>query len=103
VSALTPEQRRLRASIAAHEMWANCGDPTARTLPARMAFLDKFEKQADPDGTLTAAERARRAEHIRKAYFQRLALASSRARGAKAARRGREPRAQQSQDGGAVA
>ncbi|MGP4114158.1 hypothetical protein ACTWP5_25015 [Streptomyces sp. 4N509B] len=79
-------------------MWANCGDTTARTLPARTAFLDKFEKQADPDGTLTPAERARRAEHLRKAHFQRLALASSRARAAKAARR-----AQQSQHGGAVA
>lgn len=87
MSALTPEQRRLRASIAAHEMWASCGDTSARTLPARTAFLDKFEKLADPDGILTPVERARRAEHIRKAHFQRLALASSRARAAKASSR----------------
>ncbi|MGP3977874.1 hypothetical protein ACTWQF_28430 [Streptomyces sp. 8N114] len=85
--ALTPEQRSLRASIAAHEMWANCDDPAARTLPARAAFLHKFEEEADPDRTLTPAERARRAEHLRKAYFQRLALASSRARAAKGAAR----------------
>jgi hypothetical protein len=37
---MTPEQRRLRAQIAAHEMWANCDDPAAQTAPARRAFLD---------------------------------------------------------------
>jgi hypothetical protein len=84
---LTAEQRRLRASIAAHEMWANCDNPTTHTAPGRAAFMDRFEREVDPDGTLTPEERTRRAEHARKAYFQRLALKSSRAR---AARRGGE-------------
>lgn len=88
---LTPEQRIIRAQIAAHSMWAKVDDPSAHTAPARSAFLTRFEREVDPDGALTPEERARRAEHARKAYFQRLALASSRARAARAAgRRGGE-------------
>jgi hypothetical protein len=77
---LTPEQRSLRARIASHESWARTPDASARTAPGRKAFLDRFEKQVDPDGELSPAERARRAEHARKAYFARLALKSARAR-----------------------
>lgn len=89
--ALNPEQRRLRAQIAAHEMWANCDDPAAHTAPARAAFMERFEREVDPGGTLTPAERARRAAHARRAYFAKLALKSSQARGAKVAgRRGGE-------------
>lgn len=77
--ALTPEQRRLRAQIAANTRLAN-EDPVEMTAAARKAALDRFEKQVDPDGTLDPAERARRAEHARRAYFQRLALKSARAR-----------------------
>ncbi|UQE74636.1 hypothetical protein MYK68_18275 [Gordonia sp. PP30] len=78
--ALTPTERALRAEIAAHESWARTPDRAARTAPARKAALDRFEKQVDPDGTLPPAERARRAEHARKAYFKRLALKSAQAR-----------------------
>jgi hypothetical protein len=77
---LTPEQRAMRASIAAHVQWAKETDPTASTAGARKAFMERFEREADPDGVLDPAERARRAEHLRRAYFTRLALASSRAR-----------------------
>lgn len=76
------------AQIAAHTLWANCDDPAAHTAPARKAFLDRFEREVDPQGVLTPEERSRRAEHARKAYFKRLALASSKARAAKAAGRG---------------
>ena len=77
---LTPEQRAMRASIAAYTQWAKESDPTGRTAGARAAFMERFEREADPDGVLDPAERARRAEHLRRAYFTRLALASSRAR-----------------------
>ncbi|WP_329053913.1 hypothetical protein OG873_31475 [Streptomyces violaceus] len=88
---LTPEQRRLRAEIAAHGLWANCDDRTAHTACARDAFEKRFADEVDPDRTLAPEERARRIEHARKAYFKRLALASSKARTAKsAARRGGE-------------
>lgn len=84
---LTPDQRALRSSIAAHESWANTSDPTARTEPARQAFLRRFEDQVDPDRVLPADERTRRAESARKAHFQRLALRSSKVRAANAADR----------------
>ncbi|BBY60227.1 hypothetical protein [Mycolicibacterium sarraceniae] len=73
-------ERSLRAQIAAHESWAKTENRSARTAPARKALLDKFERQVDPHGTLTPAERATRAEHARKAYFKRLALKSAQAR-----------------------
>ena len=85
MSALTPEQRATRARIAAYDSWANTSNPTARTEPARRAFLRRFEDQVDPDRTLPDAERTRRAEAARKAHFQRMALKSARARQRKAA------------------
>jgi hypothetical protein len=81
----TSEQRSLGAKIASHISWAKTSDPTARTAPARQAFNDRFDREADPYGVLPVAERARRAEHLRKAYFTRLALKSAQARGRKKA------------------
>jgi hypothetical protein len=57
-------QRALRARMAAHHLHAGIRDAAAHTTPARAAFL----------------ARSRRAEHARKAYFLRLALASAHAR-----------------------
>lgn len=76
----TSAESRLRASIAAHESWAHTEDRSARTAPARAALMARFEREADPEGTLLPAERARRAEHLRRAYFQRLALKSAQSR-----------------------
>lgn len=76
----TTTDRSLIASIASHESWARTEDRAARTAPARTAALDRFERLADPDGVLLPAERARRAEHLRKAYFKRLALKSAQVR-----------------------
>ena len=77
---LTPSERVLRARIGGHSKWAKTGDRTAATATARQAFLNRFEKQVDPEGVLDPAERARRAESARKAHFTRLALRSSQAR-----------------------
>lgn len=77
---LTPEQRSLKAKIGAHESWAATPDPAARTAPGRQKFLERFEREVDPDGVLPEAERARRAQSAKAAYFSRLALASSKAR-----------------------
>jgi hypothetical protein len=76
----TPEQISLAGRIGAHALHARVTDPSAHTAPARRAFLDRFEREVDPDGLLSPAERSRRAEHARKAYFTRLALASAKAR-----------------------
>ncbi len=83
-SGLTPEQRSLHARIAAYSLHARVPDASAHTAPARKAFLDRFEREADPDGVLPPEERARRAEYLRKAYFTRLALKSAQARRKKA-------------------
>ena len=77
---LSPSEKSLRGEIAAHESWARTKDRSARTAPARRAMLDKFEQQVDPDGTLPPADRAKRAENARKAYFKRLALKSAQVR-----------------------
>lgn len=77
---LTPTERSLRGQIAAHESWAKTENRSARTEAARKAALDRFEREVDPRGELTPAERAKRAEHARKAYFARLALKSAQAR-----------------------
>jgi hypothetical protein len=65
-----------------HTSWANTSkaDALKRTEPGRRAFLERFEREVDPDGTLPPDERRRRAEHARKAYMASLALKSARAR-----------------------
>lgn len=65
-------ERKLVASIAAHTSWANTPDRTARTAKARAAADARFLAEADGDPV--------RAEHLRKVYFQRLALKSAQAR-----------------------
>lgn len=79
VKTLTPEQRVLRSRLGAYRLHAT-HDPKETTRNARAAFASRFERQVDPDGVLAPAERARRAEAARRAYFTHLALLSSRAR-----------------------
>lgn len=76
----TSAERRLQASVASHESWARTPNRTARTAAARRAFNDRFEREVDPEGILLPAERAKRAENARKAYYSRLALKSAQAR-----------------------
>ena len=78
---------RTRASLAAHESWANTRDPIARTAPAREArwqrYLDRARELQGPDATPEAVEKA--AEHLRRADMKRMSLAASRARQARKA------------------
>lgn len=83
---LTPAERSMRAKLAAHKRWAKEADPRAATHAARKAMASKFEREVDPDGTMDPAERFRRAEHLRKAHFTALSLASAQARRKKAGR-----------------
>ena len=64
----------------------NLGSHT-HSAAARGAFLSSFERQADPDGILPVAERMRRAEHLKKAHFLRLAMKSAATRKARGGRR----------------
>ncbi len=65
-------ERRLRGQIASNISWANTTDRTARTAPGRRALEARFLAEADGD--------PKRAENLRRAYFQKLALKSARAR-----------------------
>jgi hypothetical protein len=76
---LTPEQRALRSRMGAYRLHAT-HDPRETTKKARAAFASRFEREVDPDLVLDPAERSRRAEAARRAYFTDLALRSSRAR-----------------------
>lgn len=83
---MDPQNRSLRARLAAHSSWANTLDPASRTAKARAAANARFEREArakHPDAT--DAQIARIAEHLRKAHFTRLALASAQARANKKA------------------
>ena len=56
------------------------------TARARAAFLERFEREVDPEGLLPPDERRRRADYARRAYFARLTLKSARARARRAGR-----------------
>ena len=72
-----------RGRLGAHAAHSR-NDPRAMTAAARGAFLSSFERIADPDGVLPDAERLRRAEHLKKAHFLRLAMKSAATRKARA-------------------
>ena len=62
----------LAGRIGAHESWARTADRSARTAPARAALEAKFLEEAGGDPV--------RAEHLKRAYYARLALRSAQAR-----------------------
>jgi hypothetical protein len=67
--------------IAAEISWSRTYDRSARTRPARQKFLQRFEREVDPDGTLPPDERRRRAKHAKHAYMLRLAKRAVQSRG----------------------
>jgi hypothetical protein len=75
---MDPADRTLRARLAAHTSWANTADPSSRTAKARAAATEKWTAKArelHPDGD--DALIARTAEHLRKAHFARMGMASA--------------------------
>ena len=74
-----PQEMARRGRIGAYSLHAT-HDPKETTKAAREAFMARFEREVDPDGTLSPEERARRAEAARKAYFAQLARKSAKAR-----------------------
>jgi hypothetical protein len=82
---LTPEQRRIRARIGAFALHAQGG---TQTRSGTEAFLSRFRAEVDAAAAargevLSSQEAERRALLARRAYFAKLALASSRARSKK--------------------
>ena len=84
---LTPEQRTLRARIAAYERHSR-GSGVEATEKARAASpggTAYWLNQVDPGNQLPESERHRRAEAAKRAHFSRLALKSCQARAARKA------------------
>lgn len=79
---LSAEERKLRARAAAYALHAQGGTSTKE---ATRAFLERFERQVDPDGVLTPEERTRRALFARKGYMSLLAFKAARAKRLKVA------------------
>jgi hypothetical protein len=78
-SGLTPKERSLRASIAANTRWSR-EDPRPALAEVRAGFARRFEDKVDPDRSLPADERARRARAAMRAHMQSLSLKSAKAR-----------------------
>jgi len=74
------QKRSYRARAAAHASWANTANRAARTAPGTKAFLDRFERQVDPEGKLPQEVREQMAQSARTAYMLRLARLSAEAR-----------------------
>ena len=83
MSGLNPERASLLGRIGAHSAHSR-HDSRDLTANARAAFLETFLRQVDPNRELPEAERRRRAEHAKKAYFGKLALKSAQVRRAAA-------------------
>ena len=75
----------LISSLANEIKWAGVDDRTAATARAREAFNDRFIREARErfGDDLAPDDLARRAEHLRRAFYKRLALKSAQARRAK--------------------
>lgn len=82
----SPQQRSLISTIGAHALHAQYDSRklTANARAASPGSLTYWEREVDPDEALEQAERVRRAEHARKAYFTKLALRSAQARSKRA-------------------
>ena len=87
----SPALRSLLARAAVHALHAQY-DSTELTRPAREAARTNLDRrllsEIDPDRSLPEAERARRLDHARKAYFALLAYRSAVSGQKRAARRG---------------
>jgi hypothetical protein len=77
---LTPEQRKLRASLAALDRWSR-EDPAANAARGQAGLRAKFEREArEADPQASDAEIARRAECAYQAHFKRMAFEREKAR-----------------------
>jgi hypothetical protein len=84
---MLPKTKSLPQQIAANVRWSK-EDPTRQGEIMRAGLERRFLDEVDPNRLLPEAERIRRAESARKAFYQRLALASAKARRERSARRG---------------
>lgn len=84
----TPADRTLAARAAAASRWGRCADRSEATAPARAGLRARFEREADPEGTLSPSEREYRADQLLQAHMLRMSIAAKKARRAKKTRSG---------------
>lgn len=77
---MTPEQRTLRAQLAAYTRWSKTPDTVSALAPARAGYMARWENEVDPDRKLSPGDRARLARSAMKAHMARMSLKSSQAR-----------------------
>jgi hypothetical protein len=83
---VTPEQRRLRAQLAANTRWSRPMSREDQAEAARAAMHERLAREVDPSGDLPPDERDRRVRSAALALSAKLNLA-------KASKRKRAPRA----------
>jgi hypothetical protein len=77
---VTPEQRRLRAKIAANARWSRPFAREDQAAVARSAFFTRLERQVDPGGTLPPNVRATLLKAAAREHSARLNAAKARKR-----------------------
>jgi len=79
-------QRKLRAQMGAHALWAKTEDRSAISAPGRAAADARFERQVrEQFPHLPDDEIAKRAASARKAFYAEIQLKSAKARAQRAA------------------
>lgn len=74
---MTPEQRRLRAKIAANARWSKPWAREDQAAAARAALLARLERQVDPEGKHLPADRAKLAKAAARELSARLNAAKA--------------------------
>jgi hypothetical protein len=64
-----PFRSSTQARAAAHSSWARTPDRAARTAKAREAAVAKFERDVDPDGVMSPADRRKAAVNAQRAHM----------------------------------
>jgi hypothetical protein len=77
-----PELRRLQAQKAIHARWARASEQERKdnAARARQGQMERFEREVDPEGKLSPAERAFRADHAWKAHLLGMSLKAAQKR-----------------------
>ena len=80
---MTPEQRRLRAQVAANARWSRYMAREDQADAARSAILARLEREVDPEGRLSPDERAVLVRAAARRLSARLNAARARKRSAR--------------------
>lgn len=81
-------ERTVNARIAANERWAKEADRSQATAKARAnspASIEYWMRKVDPGNTMPHAQRLRRAQNAKSAFYERRAAAMRKAKALKAA------------------